>query len=76
MQDDLGQQALALVKSSGNVTGQAQQPVGKLLLTGDFDTVRGPPVSNFARLNADGSFDSGFAGPPDLLISGSEGGSP
>ena len=44
------------------VYGLAQQPDGKLLVCGDFSTVNGVAAKNLARLNADGSLDSGFHG--------------
>lgn len=52
---------------SGNVTGMALQPDGKLLIWGGFASVRspGPPYSEtlrngIARLNSDGSLDTTF----------------
>jgi uncharacterized delta-60 repeat protein len=36
------------------------QPDGKILLSGNFDRVGGKRLSRIARLNADGSIDSGF----------------
>jgi uncharacterized delta-60 repeat protein len=36
------------------------QPDGKILISGDFSSVNGQPVANFARLNADGTVDSNF----------------
>ncbi|MCC3159275.1 hypothetical protein LJ737_18680 [Hymenobacter sp. 15J16-1T3B] len=38
----------------------ARQPDGKYLIGGDFQAVNGQPVSNLARLNADGSLDAAF----------------
>lgn len=34
---------------------------GKILIVGEFDTVAGQPRENIARLNADGSLDTGFS---------------
>jgi uncharacterized delta-60 repeat protein len=36
------------------------QPDGKILIGGDFSSVNGAPVANFARLNSDGTVDSSF----------------
>lgn len=38
----------------------ARQPDGKLVVGGDFTTVRGASVTRVARLNVDGSLDTGF----------------
>lgn len=42
------------------VLALAVLPSGKILLGGQFDTVGGQPRTNLARLNADGSLDTGF----------------
>ncbi len=34
---------------------------GKVLLAGNFNTFNGSPANNIARVNADGTFDTGFA---------------
>jgi uncharacterized delta-60 repeat protein len=44
----------------GNVFAMATQADGKLLIGGQFTTVRGFPRQNLARLNADGSLDESF----------------
>ncbi len=38
----------------------ALQPDGKILITGGFTTVNGSPISRIARLNGNGSIDTGF----------------
>jgi uncharacterized delta-60 repeat protein len=45
---------------NGQVHALAVQPDGKVIITGDFTTVRGLARSKVARLNADGSGDSSF----------------
>lgn len=51
----------------------AIQPDGKILIGGWFDTVNGEPRLNLARLNPDGSLDTGFGspstGPNDTVFS-------
>ena len=45
----------------GNYVGAtAVQPDGKIILAGNFNSVLGVPRSNIARLNADGTLDTGF----------------
>lgn len=44
----------------GGVTDVIQQPDGKLVIAGRFDTVNGVPRNLVARLNLDGTLDSGF----------------
>jgi len=46
------------------------QPDGSIVIGGDFTMVRGTPRKGIARLNSDGSLDSGFdpgSGPNDLV---------
>jgi uncharacterized delta-60 repeat protein len=46
------------------------QPDGKIVIGGDFTTVNGTPRKGVARLNSNGSLDSGFdpgSGPNDLV---------
>lgn len=45
----------------GRVDALALQPDGRILLAGVFKTVAGASRSGLARVNADGSLDSGFA---------------
>src|SRR3989337_2044300 len=47
------------------------QPDGKVLIAGDFVSVKGSPQRYFARLNADGSLDAGFntGGGADGIVS-------
>lgn len=47
------------------------QPDGKVLIAGDFVSVKGSPQRYFARLNADGSLDTGFnpGGGADGIVS-------
>lgn len=42
------------------VLATAVQPDGKVILAGSFTTVLGQSRNNIARLNADGTLDSGF----------------
>lgn len=46
-----------------SLTGIAAQPDGKVLVVGGFDSVRGQPRRDFARLSSDGTLDAGFAFP-------------
>jgi uncharacterized delta-60 repeat protein len=48
----------AVLKGSGGVDTMAVDRFGRVLAFGDFQEVDGIPVSSFARLNPDGSFDS------------------
>jgi uncharacterized delta-60 repeat protein len=45
----------------------AAQPDGKILIGGQFNTVAGTPATNLARLDAEGSLDTGFS-PPLLWV--------
>lgn len=45
---------------NGNVKAIAVQPDGKIVIGGTFDTFNGSARSGIARLNADGSLDTGF----------------
>jgi uncharacterized delta-60 repeat protein len=42
------------------VLAAAMQPDGKMIIAGGFNSVLGVPRNNIARLNADGTLDSGF----------------
>lgn len=42
------------------ITALVAQADGKILVAGSFDTIGGAAVSNLARLNPDGTLDSGF----------------
>ncbi|HRH70461.1 MAG TPA: hypothetical protein PLB89_13215 [Flavobacteriales bacterium] len=56
----------------GTVHCIALQPDGKILLAGVFGTYNGTPRSNIARLNTDGSVDTGFdpgTGPSSAVYS-------
>ncbi len=46
--------------SGGFVTTTAVQPDGKIIIGGQFTSVLGVARSNIARLNADGTLDTGF----------------
>ena len=46
--------------SSSSVEALAIQPDGKTVVAGNFSTLAGIARKNIARLNADGSFDTGF----------------
>lgn len=46
--------------SNGIVRDVAVQPDGKVVIGGDFVSVNGVLISNIARVNADGSFDTTF----------------
>jgi uncharacterized delta-60 repeat protein len=45
---------------NGTVNAMALQPDGKIIIAGEFTTVKGLVRTNLARLNADGSGDSSF----------------
>src|SRR5688572_33126814 len=45
---------------NGPVQAVAVQPDGKMIIGGEFTTVKGLARTNLARLNADGSGDSSF----------------
>jgi uncharacterized delta-60 repeat protein len=49
------------LSNDGSTNSFALQPDGKLLLGGDFQTIATQPRHALARLNADGTLDSGFA---------------
>ncbi len=59
------------VDNAGAVYGQTLQPDGKILITGQFFLYDGVPRPNIARLNADGTLDTGFV-PPYTGGSGGE----
>jgi uncharacterized delta-60 repeat protein len=46
--------------ANGLIVSITEQSDGKLLIGGGFTTVNGVPAAYFARLNGDGSLDSGF----------------
>ena len=46
--------------ANGNVASVAAQSDGKVLIGGSFNRVNGMPAAGIARLNADGTLDSGF----------------
>jgi hypothetical protein len=56
---------IAGVFAGGQVYAIARQPGGKVLVAGTFDHVNGVPRHFLARLNADGSLDSGWDANPD-----------
>ncbi|PJJ53189.1 T9SS type A sorting domain-containing protein [Hymenobacter chitinivorans] len=47
--------------ATGAVTAMALQADGKYIVSGNFNRVNGAAASTLVRLNADGSFDQGFA---------------
>jgi uncharacterized delta-60 repeat protein len=49
------------LSNDGSTNSFALQPDGKLLLGGDFQTIASQSHHGLARLNADGTLDSGFA---------------
>jgi uncharacterized delta-60 repeat protein len=57
----------------GSVQAMVKQPDGKVIISGQFQTMNGEPTSQVARLNADGSPDLAFrtqtGSGPDQLIS-------
>ena len=59
--------------TNSTVTSVAVQADGKVLLGGSFTNVNGTTVGFFARLNADGTLDTGFnvggAGTDSYIIS-------
>jgi uncharacterized delta-60 repeat protein len=52
------------------VNSVALQPDGKILIAGTFSTVAGTPRAKFARLNSDGTLDTGFAAVQPTIASG------
>jgi uncharacterized delta-60 repeat protein len=52
--------AQGTVGVAGTVRAIALQPDGKILICGTFTTARGVTQNNIARLNSDGSLDTGF----------------
>ncbi|MCW1924475.1 delta-60 repeat domain-containing protein [Luteolibacter arcticus] len=48
----------------------ARQPDGKILVVGNFTTMNGTARNRVARLNGDGSLDTGFTGPDFAQASG------
>lgn len=58
----------AQITFSGTVYGMALQSDGKLLIAGNFSSINGVGQAYLARLNADGTLDSGFT--PVLNSSG------
>ncbi|MDB5269747.1 MAG: hypothetical protein JWP58_2787 [Hymenobacter sp.] len=61
-----------ITSAGGSVQAMVKQPDGKVIISGQFQTMNGEPTSQVARLNADGSPDLAFraqAGSgPDQLI--------
>lgn len=53
------------VFAGGQVSAIARQPDGKVVVAGTFDHVNGVPRHFLARLNADGSLDTGWDANPD-----------
>jgi len=51
------------------IMGSAVQPDGRILLAGDFASVLGVARSHVARLNADGTLDTGFNPKPNYRVS-------
>ena len=47
--------------ANGNVYALAKQPDGKLIVAGAFTSIAGTTRNRIARLNPDGSLDTGFA---------------
>jgi uncharacterized delta-60 repeat protein len=58
-------QAKAFV--GGSITAMAAQANGKILIAGSFISVNGEDRRSFARLNIDGSVDSSFIPPTEIL---------
>ncbi|MDQ2792807.1 MAG: delta-60 repeat domain-containing protein, partial [Bacteroidota bacterium] len=62
-----------ITSPGGGVQAMVKQPDGKVIVSGDFQTMNGQPVGQVARLNADGSPDLVFRAQtgsgPDGLIS-------
>jgi uncharacterized delta-60 repeat protein len=48
----------------GDIAAVALQPNGKLIIAGAFNTIAQKSVFCLARLNSDGSLDTGFSAPP------------
>lgn len=59
--------------NSGTVRVVVIEPSGKILIGGKFSTVNGVARKNIARLNSDGSLDSGFDPGSGLLYEGGAG---
>jgi uncharacterized delta-60 repeat protein len=58
---NIADRGVADVGANGGVGEIVQQPDGKFLIAGSFTTYDSAPRSRIARINADGSLDSGFA---------------
>jgi len=58
----------AQVYRTGNVFAIARQPDGKFVVGGSFHSVNGTPRNNIARINADGSLDTGWDPNADNLV--------
>ncbi len=59
-------------KTLTNVTGNpslALQADGRVVLAGGFANISGQPIANLARINADGSVDTGFVPAPNGPVS-------
>jgi len=55
---------------NGQVNAIALQPDGRIVIGGAFTTGRGATLNRIARLNADGSLDTGFNGGSDPGVNG------
>ncbi|HQQ73900.1 MAG TPA: RHS repeat-associated core domain-containing protein [Pseudomonadales bacterium] len=54
--------------ADGAVLAMARQSDGKLVIGGDFTVINGSTTNHIARLNADGTLDSGFEGSADNSV--------
>jgi uncharacterized delta-60 repeat protein len=55
------------VFDKGIVLAMARQTDGKVIVAGTFSAVNGIPRNRLARLNPDGSLDSSFISPPEII---------
>lgn len=58
---DTSFQALPGVSSNGTVRALALSKEGRIFIAGDFKSYNNTPITNLARLQSDGSLDTGFA---------------
>jgi len=58
-----GSDQTTLLSANGAITNAIRLPDRKILLLGDFTQIGGQTRNKVARLNPDGSLDSGFTGP-------------
>src|SRR5262249_15847120 len=57
------------ISGAGNFVYQTvEQPDGRIIIAGSFNTVLGEPRNNIARLNADGTLDAGFNPSPNSIV--------